>query len=468
MKCPKCGAELPKNAAACPSCGARIGKKKLPLWATILITVVLVALVAAAFAVLLYTNNKKSKTQAEQQNTNAVGQTTEATSGQNKPTESTGTTGSDSKPGTSTAETGTSVLPYTPAEGSYTYPSARVSEEMLEQVTAKVGDWELTNRQLPYYYWYGIQNFYSNYSDYLAGYLDLSVPLDEQYYDSENKITWQSYFLDQAMNDFQYYAAMNQAATKAGFNLPETYETYLASLLDAMESAAVNYGYKDLSSYLQAFFSPYATPEGYLEFTRTYLTVNAYTAELQQSIASGMTEEDVQDYFTENEDLFASMGVAQDGTRLVSVRHILLMPEDTESDADWADAEQTAESIYNAWKNNPTEDYFIQMANTYSEDPGSSSNGGLYENVYPGQMVAAFNDWCFDPERQTGDSGIVKTEYGYHIMYFVDHGDEFWRYAAQNYLMSDRYTETENSILESYPLETNYDNVVLVDPVGMY
>ena len=38
-------------------------------------------------------------------------------------------------------------------------------------------------------------------------------------------------------------------------------------------------------------------------------------------------------------------------------------------------------------------------------------------------MVQTFNDWCFDEARKTGDSGIVKTQFGYHIMYFVGFGD---------------------------------------------
>ena len=73
MKCPKCGAELPKNAEACPKCGARVGKKKLSKGATILITIVLIALVAAAFGYLIYRHNQATKP-ADPTSTSAVGQ----------------------------------------------------------------------------------------------------------------------------------------------------------------------------------------------------------------------------------------------------------------------------------------------------------------------------------------------------------------------------------------------------------
>ncbi|MBQ0012195.1 MAG: peptidylprolyl isomerase, partial [Clostridiales bacterium] len=35
-----------------------------------------------------------------------------------------------------------------------------------------------------------------------------------------------------------------------------------------------------------------------------------------------------------------------------------------------------------------------------------------------GQMVQEFEDWCF-ADHKVGDTGIVKTIYGYHVMYFV-------------------------------------------------
>ena len=42
-------------------------------------------------------------------------------------------------------------------------------------------------------------------------------------------------------------------------------------------------------------------------------------------------------------------------------------------------------------------------------------------------MVQAFNDWCFDSSRKAGDTGIVQTQYGYHVMYFVGTSDITYR-----------------------------------------
>ena len=38
-------------------------------------------------------------------------------------------------------------------------------------------------------------------------------------------------------------------------------------------------------------------------------------------------------------------------------------------------------------------------------------------------MVTEMNDWIFDPARKSGDTSIVKTTYGYHIVYFIGESD---------------------------------------------
>lgn len=109
----------------------------------------------------------------------------------------------------------------------------------------------------------------------------------------------------------------------------------------------------------------------------------------------------------------------------VTVRHILFPTKDTEtqealSDEEIKKAEENAKKTLADWKNSDkTEDTFASYANDLSEDTGSNTNGGLYENVRPGQMVAEFDSWIFDENRKPGDVDLVETEYGYHIIYFV-------------------------------------------------
>lgn len=111
--------------------------------------------------------------------------------------------------------------------------------------------------------------------------------------------------------------------------------------------------------------------------------------------------------------------------KTVTVRHILFLTQDENtgsalSDEEIAKKKSEAEDVLKQFnESDKSEDSFAALAYKYNEDTGSSSNGGLYEHVYPGQMVNEFNSWIFDANRKSGDAEIVKTSYGYHIIYFV-------------------------------------------------
>lgn len=53
------------------------------------------------------------------------------------------------------------------------------------------------------------------------------------------------------------------------------------------------------------------------------------------------------------------------------------------------------------------------LAKEFSEDGGSKDSGGEY-TFARGKMVKAFEDWSFGAK--VGDAGVVKTEYGYHVI----------------------------------------------------
>ena len=124
-----------------------------------------------------------------------------------------------------------------------------------------------------------------------------------------------------------------------------------------------------------------------------------------------------------------------------SVRHILITPESEEDKEEtedaqqqkeytkeqWAQAEEKAEKILAEYeKGDKTEYAFALLAEKYSADTESTSKGssglygGLYEGTPLGQMVKSFEEWSTDKSRKYGDTAIVKSDYGYHIMYFVE------------------------------------------------
>ena len=162
-----------------------------------------------------------------------------------------------------------------------------------------------------------------------------------------------------------------------------------------------------------------------------------------------------------------------DHTKTVDVRHILISADTASTDT--AETEETetaaagvtataetesaeaqeqakedakaaakikAEQILDDWKNgDATEDSFAELAKTYSDDSGSNTNGGLYEAVKEGQMVTNFNDWIFDASRKPGDTGIVESDYGYHIIYFVGDNKEEWYVNIKDTITSNKLND---------------------------
>ena len=123
--------------------------------------------------------------------------------------------------------------------------------------------------------------------------------------------------------------------------------------------------------------------------------------------------------------------------QLPNVRHILISAADAADEASKEEAKAEADHVLEEYlAGEQTEEAFAELAKTHSSD--NAEEGGLYENITPGSMVEAFDAWCFDAARQTGDTGIVETEYGYHVMYFVGYGDTYLNYTLENDL---RYTD---------------------------
>ena len=81
-------------------------------------------------------------------------------------------------------------------------------------------------------------------------------------------------------------------------------------------------------------------------------------------------------------------------------------------------------------------------------------------------MVESFNDWCFDSSRKPGDTGIVETTYGFHVMYFVGNTDLTYRdYQIQNELRSADVEKWHTDLLESVTVTDGSTDYIRTDLV---
>ena len=353
-------------------------------------------------------------------------------------------------------------------KGTYTV-SDEEAKAAKDTVVATIGDAKLTNGQLQVYYWSMVNSYLSSDMGYyimMYGMLDYTQPLDTQLSYEDQTRTWQQYFLQEALEYWQMSLGLATEAEKAGLTLSAEQQEYLDNMEANMAATAESYD-MTVEELLLHNVGPGAGLEEFTSFQELFSRGNAYYA--QETAKFVPTEEDLETFFAEHAAEYESSGVTKEDN-FVDVRHILIgleggtVGEDgvtTFSDEDWANAEAEAQGVLDTWlAGDKTEESFAALANEKSEDAGSNTNGGLYTQVYEGQMVTAFNDWCFDESRVYGDYGIVKTEYGYHIMFFVG-SEPMWKAYAE----ADWVTEQTNTFIaqltENYPMEVSYKDIVL-------
>ena len=351
-------------------------------------------------------------------------------------------------------------------KGSYS-----VSDEEMaaaaDTVVATMGEYSLTNSQLQVYYWMEFQNFMSTYGNYAAYFgLDYTQPLDTQRSTYDEDLTWQQFFLNAALTNWNQVQAMNLKAQEAGLEASAEDQAYLDGLDAYLEETAAGFG-TTVEELMAGNFGPGAGKEDYRYFQELYLNgLPYYQAESAKMVP---TQEDLEAYFAGREEEYAASGVTRD-SKFVDVRHILVQvkggttAEDgttTYSDEEWKTCEEAAQAILDEWlSGDKTEESFAALAGEKTEDPGSRGNGGLYQQVYEGQMVQPFNDWCFDESRRYGDYDLVQTSYGYHVMFFVK-SEPQWSYYAESDWMNEQSAKLLESIVAEHPMEVAYENIAL-------
>ena len=363
-------------------------------------------------------------------------------------------------PPTTPADTGADDVTH---KGTYSVTDAEIMN-LKDTVIATVGDAEMTNEDLQVYYWMQVQNFFSNYYYYLSYFgLDYTQPLDTQICGvMDNGYTWQQYFLEQALNNWHSYQAMANMAAEAGLELSEEEQEYLATLAGNIEANAANQGFATADELVQFNVGPGAGIGAYVAYEELFLKGDLYY--LQQEAAIEMTDADIEAYFDANADYFAENGITKDGV-YVDVRHVLLVPEgknpgDEYTDEEWETLLADAQALLDQWvAGGATEDSFAELANQYSVD-SDGTDGGLYEDVYEGQMVTNFNDWCFDTSRQYGDYDLVQTEYGYHLMFFVG-SEPMWVSYAESGLKTELINAIVTDATEKHPMDVDYSAIAL-------
>lgn len=492
---------------------------------------------------------------------------------------------------------------------------------------ATIGDRKLPSATLNYFYVDAIANQYSSWQNnfststdtYLKQYfnLDVTVALDDQYYDEESKTTWADYFTDVAISDAQASYAIYDLAVAAKYELPEDAQEELDGWVENYEYMAEMYGTSE-DEVVKSNYGPGSSFESWKEYLEVVITAQAYAADYANSLeyddeaiqeqekdrenefnaysfASyhlsytkypelGTTGEDDKVTYTDEQKAAALEAAKKDAESLVAgleavkadpstlpeveegedaylaqfdkliaalkcnennksavstkaedtayadlttnikewisdperkpgdttviantstatdadgkettsvngyyalyftgsndnsrplanVRHLLVQFEGGTTDSDGnttytdeqkAAAKKEAEELLATWEENPTQENFIELVKEHSDDT-SAEDGGLFEDISPDSgYVEEFLAWSLDDSRKAGDTGIIETEFGYHIMYYVEDDEMTYRdLLISNELKEADYTKWYEDAVKAITVEKG--NVKFLD-----
>jgi len=352
---------------------------------------------------------------------------------------------------------------------SYTVDDKK-AEKKSEVIVAKLGDQVLTNGELQAHYWIIVYDYLEYYSYYLSSIgIDPAKPLDEQISNPETGETFQQMFLSEAIESWRRYATLVQMSKEANFTMSAEQQGYLDAVKTQIEKIAAENEYTDVEEFIDKEFFPGSSLASYMKYTELNHVALSYFDTLYESLMP--SEEQMEAYYKEHETEFKNNGIAKENGNYYDVRHLLITPtggsfdengNKVYADSEWEICRETAQARLDEYlAGEKTETAFANLAAQYSQDTGSSEAGGLYENLTKEtNFVEEFKNWYLDESRKPGDTGLIKTEHGYHVMYFVD-SRPIWKHETESAMLTDNTDKMLEDAETKWPLDVDYKKIVL-------
>ena len=350
-------------------------------------------------------------------------------------------------------------------------------------VVATIGEAQLTNAQLQIYYWMAVNTYRAEDHETAPNWdEDLDLQICEL---TGETISWQHYFLRSALNTWHTHQAAVMLSGNTTYPTEEAYQiiekkhkeniseetayldvlygynmdysidpqhqAYLDTLEDTLKAMAAEAGYESLSDLVKEMAGIGTNAEYLLNYAQ--LTNKGYMFLATTSYRMETSKSDVTAYYEAHAEEYAAKGITTDSGRSVTIRHILVAGDSEAS-------KSKAQSYLSKWQKYANESYFGELAYQVSDDLATNKSGGLYQDLYYGQLTGELNDWCFDPARQPGNTAVVKSDAGYHVVYFQS-AAERWYVEAERDLTNQQLCQLVTAARETYPMDVDYDAIVI-------
>lgn len=347
-------------------------------------------------------------------------------------------------------------------------PAAVTTTTTLEKPVVTCGQVTLDNTQLGYYFWSEFTYYLMSLGDQIPATLDVSKPLDQQMYNTQS--TWEDYILSKTMTTVSETLAMVNGAMAADYQLPAAKQAELDSNLATFAETPLELGIlkedgtADVDAYIQQSYGDGATLETLSQYLYHSYLADSYAEYLYNQPT--FDQQAIEAYFDENGGTYWDNGVYKTDEKLATVRVVLQSPTNLTDTVAWDNAEKAAQTLYATWlSEGGSQDDFAAMAAAHSSDSATRAQGGLMEEISQNSLTGDLAIWTFEPDRQSGDTAVVKSETGWAIVYYVEEANlTQWQKTAESDLRNETFQTAFNQILLDYPTdfdETRIDMVTL-------
>ncbi len=290
------------------------------------------------------------------------------------------------------------------------------------------------------------QSYYNQYSDSLK-YEDEDIrKYEEENYDKYTSFTFRSYYVSVSSylpSGVTYSKATEEQKAEAQKQAEEVAKKLataedMVKLDEAIKALPINKDNKNAgttentSVLYPALTISDAAKDWLSDDAREYDDIAYFVDETTTKDADGKEVKTVNGYF-----VLGYMSHDENLRKLANVRHLLVKFEGgttdskgnkTYSKAEKEKAKAEAERLLQEWKNGKaTEESFIELVKKESDDT-SKTTGGLFEGIHANSAyVESFKAWSLDTARKAGDTGVIVSDFGYHVMYYVGDGELTYR-----------------------------------------
>ena len=232
--------------------------------------------------------------------------------------------------------------------------------------------------------------------------------LKDQKYDKDR--TWYEYIGEYVNEELENLLIMCESATEAGITLTDEDYAYINDQMTGKRTQVVLQYQTDYETYLSGRYFGYVNEEDVIKVLLMETLASKYDAYMDGLINERMTQERIDAHI---ETMNFENGKDETVTR--NLGHILSSYMNLDEDQAYENMRTALQRFEAAGK---TEEAFAAIWKEFSDDANM-----VYENLRAGEMVEVIDSWLYAEERAVGDIGILSSDDGCHLVYYMSEGD---------------------------------------------